>query len=217
MTTGPRNVVIRRAVIVWLSIGTVLLVSCDGGTSDGDPPASDASPSASVAPEAPSFGFDVGDREVVATAPGHLTERERRGAREAADRVESALTDLYVAAFLDPERWASGTYDEVFDVFAGVARPEAQRRTGILTAGGDAADRFERIEPRKGRLTMRILLDRGGKPVLVSSAVRFLARSFGADPLSIRSEGTFVFQRIDGAWRIVSFDVARGDREREAA
>jgi hypothetical protein len=31
------------------------------------------------------------------------------------------------------------------------------------------------------------------------------------------SEGTFLFRRIDGTWRIVSFDVVRTDREPEAS
>ena len=215
MRTRVGNLV-RPLVAAAISFAGVGLVACEGGP-DAPPEATDAAPSASASPELASFRFDVGGREVVATARGHLTERERRDAREAADRVEAAVTDLYVAAFLDPEQWTSGTYADVFDVFAGVARPEAQQRAGILTAGGDAADRFDRIEPLKGRLTLRILLDRSGKPTLVASKVRFLARGDGTDPLAILSEGTYLFRRIDGAWRIVSFDVVRRDRERKAS
>lgn len=198
-----------------LTAGTLLLASCEG-EAPPDPPTgtADATPSGSVSPGVPSFGFDVGDRDVLPTERGHLGQRIRRGAREAADRVETLITELYVGAFLDPEQWVAGTYDDVFDVFAGSARAEARQRTGILTAGAEAGDRFERIEPMKGRLLLRVLLDRGGKPLLVASKVRFRARGVGPEPVLFRSDGSFLFRRIEGAWRIVSFGVERSDRNR---
>ncbi|HZB01880.1 MAG TPA: hypothetical protein VE800_07210 [Actinomycetota bacterium] len=218
MATRARYVVIRSFTVTAIAIAFAGLVSCDAGAPNQTPSSSaNATPSMSVSPEASAFRFEVGDRQLVETVRGRLSERERRAVREAAGRVESTVTDLYVGAFLDPDHWSSGTYDDVFDVFAGVARPEAERRAGILTAGGDAGDRFERIDPLKGRLSLRILLDRGENPVLVASKVRFVARGVGADPLTMTSEGAFLFRRIDGAWRIVSFDVVRTDREPEAA
>lgn len=219
VASRPRNALVRSLIGAATAIGTIwLAASCDGRAPEESPPGSaTANPSVTANPELPPFRFDVGGREMVETVRGRLSERERRVVNEAANRVRSAVTDLYVGAFLDPAHWAAGTYDDVFDVFAGVARPEAQRRAGILTPGGDAGDRFDRIEPVKGRLSLRILLDRGSKPALVASKVRFVARGVGADPLTMQSEGTFLFRRIDGAWRIVSFDVVRRDREEGTA
>jgi hypothetical protein len=197
----------------WLSVllvaGIALLPSCDrSATTNEDGP----SPSIGE-PATGSFRFNVRDREVVPTAGEHVSKRERRLAREAADEAQSLVTDLYVGAFLDPETWTSGTYDGVFEIFAGDARAEARRRAGILTAGENAGDRFDVIDPVGGRLVMRILLDRGGAPILVSSKVGFRARASGDERTLIQSEGWYLFRRVEGAWRIVSFDVERADRE----
>ena len=201
-----------------LATGTIwLLTRGDDGGSEVRSGRTDATPPASAEPEIPSFRFDVTDREVLSTGRGHTSKRERRTAREAADRIRSLVTDLYIGAFLDPGRWTSGTYDDLFGIFAGSARTEARRRVGVLTAGEGAGDRFDRIEPMNGRLALRILLDRGGNPTLVSGTVRFRARGIGAERTLIRSEGSYLFRRLEGAWRIVSFDVVRADREGAAA
>jgi hypothetical protein len=152
----------------------------------------------------------------MSTVSGRLSKRERRTAREASGRVQSILKELYVGAFLDPENWTTGTYDDLFEIFAGNAREEARRREAILTAGENAGDRFDRIEPVDGRSAMQILLDRGWKPIVVASTVRFQARGSGAEPTLIRSEGTYLFRRTKAVWRIVSFDVERADREEGA-
>jgi hypothetical protein len=199
----------RTWLTVLLVAGTALLPSCDrSATTEEDGP----TPSVGE-PATASFRFNVRDREVVPTDGEHVSKRERRLAREAADEVQSLVTDLYVGAFLDPETWSSGTYDGLFEIFAGDARAEARRRTGILTAGENAGDRFDVIDAVGSRLVLRILLDRGGTPILVSSKVGFRARASGDERTLIQSEGWFLFRRMGGAWRIVSFDVERADRE----
>jgi len=219
MTAPIRNAVIGAVVAALLATGTIWLITRDTGDPGTEvrPGQTDATPTGSAEPEIPSFRFDVGDRQVMSTAKGRLSKRERRTAREAADRVQSLVTDLYVGAFLDPGNWTSGTYDDVFEIFAGSAREEARRRTGVLTAGEGAGGRFDGIVPLNGRLVLRVLLDRGGKPIVVASTVRFRARGIGTEPLEIRSDGSYLFRRIDGAWRIVSFDVERTDRKEAAA
>jgi len=205
------NARVRLFVLVGL-LTSVPASSCDADPEAASSPSVEATPSAPGS-ETPSFRFSVRDRHVVATGPGHVSTRERRGALEAAETIRSLVTDLYVGAFLDPQGWGSGDYDEVFAAFAGAARDAARRRTGILTAGQDAGGRFDRIRPIGGDVKLEILLDRGGNPTLVASAVRFRARGTGAETVLIRSEGSFLFRRVEGAWRIVSFDVVRDDHE----
>jgi hypothetical protein len=53
--------------------------------------------------------------------------------------------------------------------------------------------------------------------VLLVSVVRFSAIATGSDEVILRSSGQFLFERVGGSWRIVSFDVTRDDRERAAA
>jgi hypothetical protein len=163
-------------------------------------------PSASV----PAFRFSPRDRALVMTEPGKLKRRMRLAGGAAATATASLLSDLYTEAFLDPGNW-QGTYGDVFRIFAAGARVDAKRREAVLTAGRAAADRFERIEPVAGKLQSRILLDRLGKPVLVVSLVRFRARAIGDETTLLRSSGRYFFERVDGRWRIVSFDVERED------
>jgi hypothetical protein len=218
MMASARNALIAVVVAAVLATGTIWFLTRDRGDAGTEvrPGQTAASPTASTEPEITSFRFEVADREVMSTVSGRLSKRERRTAREASGRVQSILKELYVGAFLDPENWTTGTYDDLFEIFAGNAREEARRREGILTAGEDAGDRFDRIEPVDGRSAMQILLDRGGKPIVVASTVRFQARGSGAEPTLIRSEGTYLFRRTKAVWRIVSFDVERADREEGA-
>jgi hypothetical protein len=218
MKGAGRNVLSDVVVAVALAAGTTLLVACESGPpATPDRSGAGETSAGSVAAEIPAFHFRLGDRDVVPTARGHISTRDRRDAREAADAVRSAVTDLYVGAFLDPANWMSGSYDEVFQLFAGGAGGEALSRAGTLTAGEDAAQRFEAIEPIDGRVAMRILIDRSGKPTLIASVVRFRARGIGDEVTLIRSDGTYLFRRVDGTWRIVSFQIERADERKGAA
>ena len=127
------------------------------------------------------------------------------------------LTELYTEGFLDPANWEEGSYADAFGGFARGARDQAETHPGLLTAGPGAGDRYERIEPRSGRIATRILLDRQGSPVLLVSVVRFSALATGSDEVVLRSAGQYLFERVGSAWRIVSFDVTRDDRPRGAA
>jgi hypothetical protein len=215
MTAQLRNALIGIVVAAALAVAVlVVLTNDDSGVTEAT---RGASPSGTAPAEAPPFRFEIRDRQVVATAHRHISTRERRDAQEAAETVRSLVSDLYARAFLDPARWSSRSYDDVFGIFAGGARDEARHRVNALTAGPGAAERFAGIEPIEGVVKLRILLDRGGHPILVSSAAHFRARASGPEPTVIRSDGIYLFERVDRAWRIVSFDVQRSDRPVEAA
>jgi hypothetical protein len=163
-------------------------------------------------PVVPSFRFSPRDRALVTTTHARIKHRMRVAGEAAATATATLLSDLYTEAFLDPANWQGG-YGDVFRIFAGGARGEAKQREDVLTAGRSAGDRFERIEPVTGKLQSRILLDRLGKPILVVSLVRFRARGVGEETMMLRSAGRYFFERVDGRWRIVSFDVERDDRK----
>lgn len=200
------------ARVVAAALVAVSLAACDAGNPPAEPSGENASPTEPAPPQVPSFRFSLRDRNVIAAAPGGLSTRERRRARDAMETVRSLVTDLYVDAFLDPQSWSAGDYGEVFSLFAGGARDESRRRSDTLTAGEDAGARFDRIEPVEGHMRLEVLLDRGGKPMLIATGVQFRARGAGAERSMIRSEGSYLFRKVDGAWRIVSFDVIRDDR-----
>jgi hypothetical protein len=207
-TSGRRWLVVGGGVAILAVIVAIALVL--GGEKGVAPIVGErgrpVEPSASV----PTFRFSPRDRALVMTEPGKIKQRMRVAGEAAATATASLLSDLYTAAFLDPANWQGG-YGDAFRIFAAGARVEAKRREDVLTAGRAAADRFERIEPIAGKLQSRILLDRLGKPVLVVSLVRFRARGIGDEVTILRSAGRYFFERVDGRWRIVSFDVERAD------
>ena len=203
-----------------LAVGAIaLLLQRDGADdeaieADGRPATGDGN----VAPPvAPPFRFSA-TRRLVPTAVVKLGRGDRRAITRAWTSAEAVLTDLYVEGFLVPANWMEGTYDDAFRGFAGDARREASgRRAALLTAGPDAGSRYERIEPRSGRIVTRVLLDRAGRPALVMSVVRFSATATGDRPATLRSFGRFFLERRSGSWKIVSFQVARRDTAGEVA
>jgi hypothetical protein len=165
----------------------------------------------------PSFGFEKATREVIRTEPGRLKRRQREANARVADAARDILDDLYTEGFLDPANWEQGVYVEAFRGFTRGAREQAEDHLNLLTAGARASDRYERIRPVSGRISTRILLDRGGIPTLVVSVVRFSAVADGPEPTTLRSRGQYFFERVGGSWKIVSFHVTRADRPRKAA
>jgi hypothetical protein len=206
-------------VVLLLVIGAIALLTRDDAPSRGAAPEGEttASDGDVASPTTPPFRFTETSRELVRTSPKPVGSRHRRASATAAKTAEDVLTDLYTEGFLDPANWREGRYADAFRGFARGARAQAETRPGSLTAGPSAGDRYERIEPKSGRIATRILLDREGSPVLLVSVVRFTAIATGTDDVVLRSTGQFLFERVGGAWRIVSFDVTRNDRPRERA
>ena len=216
----PRPILLIGAgLVVLLTIGVIALLS---RKDDGPLRASASHPGATpsegvVAPGIPAFRFTKPTRGFVRTSPGRIKRRDREASERAATAARVVLQDLYTEGFLDPANWEQGRYTDAFRNFAGGARDQAAARTDLLTAGAQAGDRYDWILPASGRIHTRILLDRAGKPTLLVSVVRFSAAALGAEPVTLRSNGQFFFERIGGAWKIVSFDVTRNDRPRGGA
>jgi hypothetical protein len=62
-----------------------------------------------------------------------------------------------------------------------------------------------------------VLLDPLGKPATVAGTVNFQAKGTGGGSVYLfRSKGQYVFRRIDGEWKVVSFSVRRADTEKAA-
>ncbi|HEX5937671.1 MAG TPA: hypothetical protein VFZ75_08310 [Actinomycetota bacterium] len=209
----------RRARL--LGLGLVLAVSSAVAACT---PASPPDPATAPSPDGPSpvseiprFHLRGPAWTVVRTGPGHPSRRLRQANRRAAVAAKRVLTDLYVAAFLDPSNWRTASYDDAFGGFAPTARRQAESREKLLTAGPRAGDRYEEIRPTRGTIRTRILVDRRGAPTLVVSVVRFGAVASGDETVRIRSHGQFFFERVRGRWQIISFHVTRTDAPPEAA
>jgi hypothetical protein len=165
----------------------------------------------------PRFRLEGSGWTVVPTSAARPARRLRQANHRAAVAAKRVLTDLYVAAFLDPSNWRTASYDGAFAGFAPAARRQAKSREELLTAGPRAGERFEEIRPTRGTIRTRILADRRGAPTLVVSLVRFGAVASGDETVRIRSRGQFFLERMRGRWTIVSFHVTRTDTASEAA
>jgi hypothetical protein len=198
-------------LVVVLAIGAVVLLLRDDASG---PPAGGTN--ASESPAAPSFRFTESSRDLVRTSRERIGKRQRRASVAAATAAQQALTVLYTEGFFDPTNRAEGRYADAFRGFTRDAGKRAEARVALFTAG-PAGDRFEQITPKSARIATRILLDREGAPVLVVSTVRFSALASGSDTVLLRSTGRFLFERVGHTWKVVSFQVTRNDRAREAA
>lgn len=164
-------------------------------------------------PPTPDFAFATAKVTPVPTRAGVKVATLKTTAKAAADEVARTMDSLYIAAFLDPGNWQAGSYGDVWDLFDTGASTEAQQQVDTLTAGTGAGATFDAINPVSGSLKAKVLFDQKDQPFSVVAIVHFEATGSGKDgqDLQMKSEGQFVFQQVDGAWKVVSFRVLRND------
>jgi hypothetical protein len=169
-------------------------------------------------PPTPDFAFKMTKVTPVATRSESKHHELESKANEAADQVDTQMNALYIGAFLEPDNWLEGSYDPVWELFDEGASAEAQSQVDTLTAGVGAGEAFEQILPESGVLKTKVLFDLKDQAYSVVAVTRFEAVGSGKDGQDVRmtSRGQFVFQLIDGDWRVVSFKVLR-DNEVEAS
>jgi hypothetical protein len=162
-------------------------------------------------PPTPEFAFKMTKVTPVATGSESKHQDLEARAHEAADQVDEQMNALYIGAFLDPGNWLDGSYDGVWGLFDEAASAEAQSQVDTLTAGTGAGEAFEQILPETGILKTKVLFDLKDQAYSVVAITHFEAVGSGKDGQDVRmtSRGQFVFQHVDGDWRVVSFKVLR--------
>jgi hypothetical protein len=188
-------------VVVAVVLGFVLLGGTDGIPIIGGSPK----------PPTPEFAFKLTKVTPVPTRSETKHQDLEAKAKDAAGQVGSQMNALYIGSFLDPDNWLDGSYDSVWGLFDGGASTEAQSQIETLTAGTGAGDAFEQILPKTGLLKTRVLFDLQDQAFSVVAVTHFEAVGSGKDGQDVvmTSRGQFVFQRVDGDWRVVSFKVLR--------
>jgi hypothetical protein len=211
----PALIVGGIVAVVIAGIAIVLLVG-GGSGAGGLLPGGDGDDG----PVTPEFAFQLDKVLAVPTRANVLPEELKPDAQPAADEVTVLMNTLFLEAFLDVDNWQTGTYDEIWSLFEAAAAAEAQAAAGTLTAGTGAGDAFGAIDPGYASLKAKVLLNHQDEPVSVVAVVTFRATGRGQDgapDVLMRSNGEYIFQRVDGEWRIVSFHVQRNDEEQAAA
>ena len=154
--------------------------------------------------EAPTFRFDLRRVSSVATdgkAPkGDLL--------QAAKDIRATLDAMYLAGFVDPDRWAGGTFPEVLEAFSSRTAAGAEGDLAELTLGSAHA-RLDAVTPGPSQLDVEFLLDGDRLPfaAIATTVFRAEGRLAGGGSLSVMHEGRYVMRPVDGRWVIVGYQV----------
>jgi hypothetical protein len=150
----------------------------------------------------PDFSFEL--RKVNAASVGE----EESDLDEAAEGVQETLDALYVAGFVDPDKWEDGTFPEVLEQFDRTAAKQAAADLPFLTLGGEA-QQIAFVEPVLGKVDIRFLVDAEAQPAGAVATTKFVADGEfdGGDPLFVLHDGTYYLEPDDDGWVIVGYDV----------
>ena len=154
--------------------------------------------------EVADFSFDLS--RVTGAAPGgDVSSSEVESASEG---VRETLDAMYVAGFIDPDKWEGGTYPEVLEQFTEAAGERASAELAFLTLGG-GSDRISFVDPTIGTLKVRVLLAEGGEPAGAVATTRFVGDGAFDDggPMFVIHDGTYFLQPDGGRWLISGYDV----------
>jgi hypothetical protein len=206
---GPAFGIIAVAVVVLIA-GGVFLATRGKGPLVGLVPGTSKGPALIT----PDFRFRGAKATAIPTTPSQSAKKLRKPAEQAAVETTGVIHELYTDAFLDPANWQSGTYDSAYAVFSPTAATQARASADVLTAGPRAGDTFSDIQPGKATIQSRVLMDGEGNPSTVVAQVTFTAHGTSTDgPGTLFvSSGSFFLRQVNGAWKIVAFEVRRGDK-----
>jgi hypothetical protein len=151
----------------------------------------------------PDFSFQLRRVNAASVATG-----SEAGLEEPAEGVRETLDALYVAGFVDPDKWENGSFPEALEQFEGRAARQAKVDVAFLTLGGEASH-VAFVEPVVGKLDIRFLLDADEQPSGAVATTRFVAEGEfeGGDPMFILHDGTYYLRPTGEGWGIVGYDV----------
>ena len=182
------------AVVVVLGL---LTASCTGGAEEA-PDAGPTPPEAGV-PVTPRLTM----RLVRATGKTEGGTLQPSDIAEPAEAIRRDLEEIYETAFLAP----SLDRQALFSHFSGDARREAQRDLARLTIGPVRGE-LDEVVPRRATLSLKLLGDARGHPLAAFAHTKFRASAVsGGVHAPVSNDADYVLRRLNGAWRIVSYDV----------
>jgi len=127
-----------------------------------------------------------------------------------AGKVVSMLNDWYEQAFVDTDRFGSGTFTDIAKNFTSTARAKFAQDLNTLTIG-EARTEVKHVDPTTQTAIVTVYFS-NGKPTYAIAAVRFVAnatmKSSNAYPLKIDQSVTYDFQKTGQGW-VVSYYSAK--------
>jgi hypothetical protein len=207
---GVAKIAIAVVVLAVIVVGGKLLFGGDDGpTTQGG---------THVDVNTPPFDFKVAKTVVVPVSEDQKRKKLEAPATAASDEAVGVMDTIYTETFLDPSSWKGANYDEAWTQFTQDAGTQAQADTATLTAGTGAGDSYDTIEPVKGLVKPRVLVDEKGQPVSIMASVSFSAQGAHGDGTYtlFKSSGQFFLRKVGDVWKVVAFQVHRADSEETA-
>lgn len=160
----------------------------------------------------PNFDFKLAKTSAVPTSKTEASALSGPAA-QVATAVTAAMKSLYTEAFLDPANWRDGSYDEVWPLFEDAASQQAQTDGAALTLGANAGDAYDKVEPSKAKVSVRVLFDEKDTPTTAVAIVEFTAIGTGKDGTltAFVSSGQYFLRDTGDGWKVFSYSLKRAD------
>jgi hypothetical protein len=125
-----------------------------------------------------------------------------------AESVRETMDALFVAGYVDPDKWEGGRFPEALDQFARSARRKAKKDLDQFTLGADA-EHLSSVQPVNGRLEVKFLAD-GDQNTIGAVAQAVFAANGTAESggtVAIQHDGTYYLGPSGEGWEIIGYDV----------
>jgi hypothetical protein len=135
--------------------------------------------------------------------------------RNAATRIQTTLSAFYDAAFMDPKARRQGLPAGTWNTFAGAVQGQAKSDAGSLTLG-EAGSTIDRLSVTDASLSVRVLLDPGGRPEAAIAVVSFDASGTltGGEAVLVSNRASFLLRPSQGGrWLVVGYPSAKTEVE----
>ncbi|MFY9585850.1 MAG: hypothetical protein WAT66_00185 [Actinomycetota bacterium] len=122
--------------------------------------------------------------------------------------IEKMFNDYYQEAFVDPEKWGDGRFEDLKALFAEDAQASFTKDIQSLTIGQGRID-FKRVEPSASDLVITIYYDAKSQPTFAVAAATFNARGTlkkTGPAVTIKQKATFYLQKSGDKWVITAYD-----------
>ncbi|MGH2792775.1 MAG: hypothetical protein ACRDKG_00570 [Actinomycetota bacterium] len=123
--------------------------------------------------------------------------------------ITTMFSDFYQEAFVDPEKWGDGTFEDLAGLFTDDAKASFTRDLASLTIGA-ARTELERVDLGTGNtLAVTVYYDSKQKPTFAVTAVAFDGRGTlkeSGPAVTIKQRATYYLQKLGSDWKITAFD-----------
>jgi ABC-type transporter Mla subunit MlaD len=124
------------------------------------------------------------------------------------DAIVKMFDDYYQTAFVDPDKWGDGKFEDLRDLFAESVRASFTKDLSSLTIGEGRLD-LKRVDPTTQKLAVTVYYNNASKPTLAVAAATFNATGTlkkAGPKVFIKQKATFYLQKTGDSWTITAYD-----------